>query len=183
MANIKLTKDQQKYLIAGVLGLGAFGYSYFTFFWGPISQKIDQVTKDDEEVRAKIDKATKQAARLPRLQEELKQLNEEAIEAERRLPKKKSVAEILVTISELAEKYHVTLLTFTPGGQATKQFFNELSYPVTVRGTFHNVGKFMAAVALEERIFNLSNVVYSEPSGDLGEMSVSFTLLSYQYKG
>ena len=39
-----------------------------------------------------------------------------------------------------------------------------------------------AAVALEERIFNVKDVIYPSAGAD-GEMTVTFTLLTYQYKG
>lgn len=183
MANIKLTKEQQQYIVAGVLMTAALGYAYIAFFWLPISQKKAETRKKIEEVEAKIEKARRQAARLPRLEAELVDLNQRAEEAERRLPKKKSVPEILVTLSALSAKYRVTLMSFQPGSSSTKQFFNELGYPVRIRGSYHNVGKFLAAVAVEERIFNVQNVKYGEASGDLGEMVVEFTLISYQYKG
>ncbi|MBI5630354.1 MAG: type 4a pilus biogenesis protein PilO [Elusimicrobia bacterium] len=182
MAKIKLTKEQQKYAALGVLLLGGFGYSYFMFFWSPVSQRIADTKKKTEEVEAKIEKATRQAARLPRLEAELVELSQKAVEAERRLPKNKSVPDILVTLSGLADKHHVSLLSFTPGGQTDKPFFIELSYPISVRGSYHNIGRFLAGLALEERIFNVQNVVYAEPGPD-GQMQISFTLISYQYKG
>ena len=44
------------------------------------------------------------------------------------------------------------------------------------------IRRFLAAVALEERIFNVKDINY--PAADpLGDMTVTFTLLSYQYKG
>ncbi len=182
--NIKLTKQQQQMLVAGVLGAGAFGYIYIAFFWLPISEKKELVNKKIEETEAKIDKARSKAGRLHQLEAELVRLNEQASEAERRLPKKKSVPEILVTVSGLAQRYNVQLVSFTPGKEAPKQFFSELSYPITIRGNYHSIGKFLAAVALEERIFNVENVVYSEPTSlDTGEMQVTFNLISYQYKG
>ncbi|MBI3551207.1 MAG: type 4a pilus biogenesis protein PilO [Elusimicrobia bacterium] len=181
--NLKLTPQQQKILAGAVIGLVGGGYCYISFFWSPISQKIEEANKTIAEVEGKIDKAEKQAARLPHLQAELAELNQQAIEAEKRLPKKKSTADILVTVSQLAETYHVNLLSFTPGSSTSRQFFIELSYPVSIKGTFHNIGKFLAAVSLEERIFNVQNVMYTEPVGDAGEMQVTFTLVSYQYKG
>ena len=42
--------------------------------------------------------------------------------------------------------------------------------------------RFLAAIALEERIFNVKDVMYPAAGGD-GEMTVTFTLLTYQYKG
>lgn len=180
--NIKLTKQQQQMVAAGVVGLGAFGYIYMAFFWLPISKKKEETVKKIEETEAKIDKARSKAGRLHQLEAELVRLNEQAIEAEKRLPKKKSVPDILVTVTNHAERYQVQLVTFTPGKENSKQFFSELTYPIAVRGTYHNIGKFLAALALEERIFNVENVVYSEPLAD-GNMQVTFTLISYQYKG
>lgn len=180
--NIKLSKQQQQMIAAAVLMLGGFGYSYFRFFWKPVSEKIKETKTKTQETQDKIEKATRQAGRLPRLEMELVALNEQAVEAEQRLPKKKAVTEILVTITALADKNRVSLVSFTPGSQPDKQFFRELNYPMIVRGSYHNIGKFLAAVALEQRIFNVQNVVYTEPNAE-GEMQVSFTLISYQYKG
>lgn len=180
--NIKLTKEQQQYLAAGVLGLAGFGYAYITFFWLPIAAKIKDTKAKIEQVEAKIEKATRQAARLPQLEKEIVLLNEQAIEAEKRLPKLKSTPEIFVTVASLAEKHRIGVTNFTPGAAANKQFFTELQYPMTVKGNFHSIGKFFAALALEERIFNVMNVIYGSPDGS-GDMTVSFTLVSYQYKG
>ena len=179
---IKLTKQQQQMLGLGVLMLAGFGYSYVAFFWLPMSQKIKDSKAKIEVIEGKITKATQQAARLPRLREELKRLNTQAEEAELRLPKKKSVPDILTAIGGLAAKYHVDMVSFAPGPVANKQFFSELNYPMSVKGSYHNIGKFFAAVGLEERIFNIANVVYSAPDAS-GVMTVTFTLVSYQYKG
>ncbi|OGR88266.1 MAG: hypothetical protein A3J74_01560 [Elusimicrobia bacterium RIFCSPHIGHO2_02_FULL_57_9] len=180
--NLKLTKQQMQYIAAGLVILAAGGFMYINYFWLPTSQKIGEANEKIKEIEAKIEKATRQAARLPRLEAELIQLDEQAREAERRLPKKKSVPDILVTVSALADKSQVTLLRFAPGPQANKQFFIELAYPVAVRGSFHNIGRFLASVALEERIFNVQNVNYGAPN-ESGELQVTFTLISYQYKG
>lgn len=181
MAQIKLNKQQQQLLIATLLMVGAFGYIYIAFFWLPISDKISDTQKQMDEVEAKIDKAQQQAGRKDKLEKELLRLSDAAVEAERRLPKDKDVPNILVTVSDLAARYHVQLISFSPGGSVNKQYFIELDYPVSVKGSYHNIGKFLAALALEERIFNVQNVAYAEPSS--GVMTVTFTLISYQYKG
>src|SRR4051812_9557935 len=129
-SNIKLTKQQQQMLVAGVFGLGAFGYIYVAFFWLPISQRIEEAAKKVEEIEVKIDKAQQEAARLPRLQQQLKALSDEEAEAERRLPKERSVPDILVTLGEIAQQYDIELQSFSPGTTSNKQFFVELSYPV-----------------------------------------------------
>lgn len=179
---IKLTKQQQQMIVAVVLGLGAFGYIYVAFFWIPISASIEENSKKIDEIEGKINNAKQVAARLPRLEMELKALNDKEAEAERRLPKDKDVPDILVKVGELAQDYNVKLQSFAPGGAAAKPFFVELSYPITVEGNFHNIGKFLAAISLEERLFNVQNVTYGTEDVN-GMMVVNFTLVSYQYKG
>lgn len=182
-SNIKLTKQQKQYLAAGIVFLGGFGYVYMSFFWLPFSQKIKEFEEKIAATDKEIEMARAQAARLPRIEAELALLNQQAAEAEKRLPRVKSVPDILVTLTTLAKKYNVDILSFSPGAQSSREFFFELSYPVAVRGSYHNLGRFLAAVALEERIFNVQSINFGGASAEKGTLSVSFTLLSYQYKG
>jgi Tfp pilus assembly protein PilO len=181
---IQLSKQQQQYLGAGAVLFVVGAFVYVKFFWLPISQKMADLTEQIAQIDVKISKATAQASRLQRLNLDLATLKQQAVEAERRLPKTKSVPDVLVTLSNLAQQNRVLIQTFAPGPQKVlpQQSFIELSYPMTVKGTYHSIGRFFAAVALEERIFNIRSVVYPAASGD-GEMTVSFTLLTYQYKG
>jgi len=180
---IQLSKQQQQYLGAGAIFICLFSFLHVKFFWLPISQNKTELTDKIAQIETKITKAEAQASRLKRLQDELASLNQQAGEAEKRLPKTKSVPEILLALSRLAQKGRVTLQTFSPGPQKeSSQYFTELSYPMAVKGSYHNLGRFFAAVALEERIFNVKDVVYPGGGAD-GEMTVTFTLLTYKYKG
>jgi Tfp pilus assembly protein PilO len=51
-----------------------------------------------------------------------------------------------------------------------------------VRGRYHDIGRFLAAVALEQRIYNVRSVNYGAPDVE-GKLSVTLNLISYQYKG
>jgi type IV pilus assembly protein PilO len=179
---IQLSKQQQQYLGAGtVLFLVGAGL-YVKLFWLPIKDKQQELSDQIAQIETKIAKAEAQASRLTRLQSELATLNQQAVEAEKRLPKDKDVPDVLVTLAKLAEKNRVAIQGFAPGPQKAQQYFTELAYPMSVKGSYHNVGRFFAAVALETRIFNIKDVVYPSSDGS-GEMIVTFTLLTYQYKG
>ncbi|MDD5302211.1 MAG: type 4a pilus biogenesis protein PilO [Elusimicrobia bacterium] len=179
---MQLSKQQQQYLGAGAVLFVVFSVVYVKFFWLPIAQAKSEANEKIEQIEAKIVKAKQQAARLERLQAEISSLNERAAEAEKRLPKTKSVPDILLAISSLAQKNRVTIQSFSPGPMKSQTYFVELAYPLSIRGSYHNIGRFLAALSLEERIFNVSNINY--PAADpVGDMTVTFTLLSYQYKG
>ncbi|MBI5241933.1 MAG: type 4a pilus biogenesis protein PilO [Elusimicrobia bacterium] len=180
--NIKLSKQQQQIAAAAVFGTGAFVYCYVQFFWLPISKKTAKIQSEIAGLERDIQTAQRQAARLPDLERQLVSLNERKIEAEKRLPKTKAVSDILVTLDSLGVKHGVMLLSFAPGPVKQQQYFIEYRFPVSARGTFHGIGKFLAALALEQRLYNVFNVNYPEPSGVAGEMMVTFELVSYQYK-
>ena len=183
MAALKLTKQQQQYMIAGVLGSLAFGFVYIKYFWAPTSKTIREAQEEIASVTSQIETAKSNAARLPQIEKELEQLNIKAIEAERSLPKAKDVPGILVKLMGLAGKHGVVVNSFSPGGQISRDYFIELNYPCTVVGSYHSIGKFLSAVASEERIFNIQHVNYGAAAQDTTLMTVTFSLLSYQYKG
>lgn len=179
---IQLSQQQQQYIGGGLVLAIVGSILYVQFFWMPISERKEKLEHQIAEIEDKIAKAKAQASRLKRLQDELATLNQQAIEAERRLPKTKSVPDVLNTLNSLAQKYDVSIQAFSPGASKSQQYFIELNYPMTIKGGYHNIGRFLAAIALEERIFNVKDVTYPTPGGD-GEMTVSMTLLTYQYKG
>ena len=179
---IQFSKRDQQYIAAGAFLFAVFIGVYVKFFWLPIASAKAEAKTKIAEIQAKIVKAKKQAARLERLQTEIASLNERAAEAEKRLPKTKSVPDILLAISSLAQKNRVLVQSFTPGPLRVQPYFTELTYPLSVKGSYHNIGRFLAAVALEERIFNVRDINYPA-AGPEGEMTVTFTLISYQYKG
>jgi type IV pilus assembly protein PilO len=180
--NITLSKQQQQALIVAVLFLGGGGYAYFRYFWNPISKRILENREKTKQVETQILKAKGQAARLPKIKEEVQVLNQQAAEAEKQLPKKKDIPAVIDTVSALSAKYNVRIQSFAPGGSSTSQYFIELPYTISLKGAYHDVARFFAAVALEQRIFNIRNVTYSEPDAE-SRLSVNFTLISYQYKG
>lgn len=179
----KLTKQQQQYLAGGVVLIGVSGFLFFRFFWNPTSERIRKAEEDIRKISEEIDQAKKIAAQRAQKEAELLALNQAAIEAEKRLPKTKDVPQILVTLMALSKKHEVALTGFGQGGQKPQPYFVELSYPLTVRGTFHAIGRFLAAIALEERIYNVQNVNFGSATGDKGDMTISFTLVSYKYNG
>lgn len=180
--SIKLSKQQQQYLAVGVVLLGGGGFAYIKYFWLPISAKIADTKAKIEETEGKIAKAKNQAVRLNKIQKELDELNIAALEAEKRLPKAQDLAAVVDTVTALSRRYNLTLKTFTPGGSKPQPHFIETSYSITATASFHELGRFLAAVALEERIYNVRGIMYGSPDTE-GRMNVSFQLISYQYKG
>jgi type IV pilus assembly protein PilO len=180
---IKLTKQQQQTLAAVVIGVGAFLYCYIQFFCLPVYKKMVSVNAELENLSKQIAVADGQAKRLPELIKELADLNIRMTEAEKSLPKTKSVPDILVALSALGEKHEVSLLSFAPGAVKPQTYYIELHFPITMRGSFHSLGLFLADLALQQRLYNVFNINFPGTADDTGRMQVTFDLVSYQYKG
>lgn len=178
---IKLTPKQTQILAGGIVLLGAGGFLYYRYFWAPVSERIATAKASIEEVVGKINKAKAQAARLPQIERELVVLYQQAADAERRLPKNKDIPAIIDTVAALARKSKVGLISFIPSGATPKNYFIEVPYAIQAKATFHDLGRFFAAIALEERIFNVRNVTFGAAAD--GVITVNFQLISYQYKG
>lgn len=178
--NIKLTKEQQQYVVLAVMVLGGGGYGYIKYFWMPTSAEIKKNNVAIESTEKEIAKAKGNAGKLKRIQKELELLNKTAEEAEKRLPKEEDFPSVVDTITDLARKYNVRLNSFSTGASQDKQHFIEITYTLNGAATYHDLGRFFASLSLQERIFNVENVNYT-PNGET--VSVSFKLLSYKYKG
>lgn len=183
--NIQLTKQQQQMAALGVVILGAFTYSYVRFFWAPYSKRISEDREETGKIEQKIAAAKREKEHLGVLEKELESLDYEARDAEKRLPKTRDLPTVFDAVNRLARLHHVELASFAPGGLSTKPYFIEIPYQIAITGRYHDVGRFLASVSLEERIYNLKDVVYAVggSSEDKSKLNVSFTLVAYQYKG
>ena len=57
------------------------------------------------------------------------------------------------------EKNRVRVVSFTPGATRPQQYFIELTYPVSIKGRYHDIGRFLAAVALEGGILESAGTI------------------------
>jgi type IV pilus assembly protein PilO len=183
--DLKLTKEQKQYaFLACAIFIGA-AYGYYRYFWVDIQQRIADAQVAIENTDRDIARARSVAARLPQVRARIQELEQKAEAAERRLPKKKELPVLIETLSGLARQYNVTILSFSPGQTVTKDYFVELQYQMSVRGSYHSIARFLTALALQERIFQSRALTLSPVSSNSPYETVTaqFTLLAFQYKG
>ena len=115
---------------------------------------------------ARNDKTMKQqtAANLPKLQTELKQLEIRLKEAVEQLPNKKEVAELLRSISTKAQESGLQILIFRPRAENYQDFYAEIPVDITVKGSFQNAVNFFDDVAKLNRLINIDNIGFKNPT-------------------
>lgn len=179
---LELTKEQQQLVVAVVLCLGGFGYAYYTFFWSPISDTITQTQAEIDSIKSDLATARSRADTLQGLKNKIADLNEQMAEAEKRLPKTKEVANIIDTLTDIGQENRVNLESITPGPTTSQQYYQEAPYAITLQGNYHSTARFLAALALTERIFHERGLqLTATPDNGSYTLRANFTLVAYIY--
>ena len=77
----------------------------------------------------------------------------------------------------------MTITAITPAGSSQVEYFTKVSYTISLTGNYHDVGRFLTAIGVEERIMTSENLNMSATPGAETSVSGSFTLAAYQYNG
>ncbi|MHB0997300.1 MAG: type IV pilus inner membrane component PilO [Elusimicrobiales bacterium] len=183
MKNIQLTKEQIGQLVAGVLFGGLFIYGYLFYFWLPTAKKIEENTKKITSIESDINKARMQKAKYKDLEGKLASLKEEKEAAQKKLPKERKLPDLLRTITTLSKKYKVSITAISPSGSKPVEYFTKVTYNISLKGNYHDVGRFLTALGMEERIMTSENLSISATNQPEASVSGSFVLAAYQYNG
>jgi type IV pilus assembly protein PilO len=183
MNKIDLTKEQMTQIVAGVVFGAVFVYFYLFYFWMPVGKKIDANLKKIATMESDINKARMQKAKYKDLTAKLQQLQAEKEAAQKKLPHDRKLPDLLRTITALSRKYKVSVQNITPMGQAPVEYFTRVSYNISLKGNYNDIGRFLTAIGLEERIMTTENLSMTATAGQDTSATASFTLVAYQYNG
>ena len=183
MDKIKLTKEQLTQLAGGVVFTCLFGYFYLFYFWLPTAKTIATNTQKVASMESDISKAKMQKAKYKDLEAKLASLKAEKEAAEKKLPRERKLPDLLRTITTLSRKYKVNLLSITPAGSAQVEYFTRVSYNISFTGNYNDVGRFLTALGLEERIMTSENLMLTGTTGSENSLAGQFMLVAYQYNG
>lgn len=184
MKNLQLTKEQIQKIAAAVVVGGLAVYSYVSYFWLPLSKKISENNAKIEAIDKDITNAKRQKEKFKDLEAELGSLRIEKEAAQKKLPAEKKFPDLLRTLTDLSKKYNISIQAINPAGSAQIEYFTKVSYSLSVRGTYHSLGRFVTAIGIQERILSIENITMSaSPGQDGSTISANFTLVAYQYSG
>ena len=183
MKKIQLTKEQTTQLAAAVFFTGLFLYGYLSYFWLPLGKKIDAKNKRVAEIEADIRNARAQKAKYKNLEAKLASLQMEKDAAQKKLPRERKFPDLIRTITDLSKKYNVKVKSINPMGSAQVEYFMKVSYTLSITGNYHDVGRFLTALGVEERILTSENLSIQATGSMEASVDATFTLVAYQYNG
>ena len=141
---------------------------YYSFLFGPRADELAKLADSVEIARNEKTVKTQKAANLSRLRQDLQRLDAELKKAIAQLPEKKEIPELLSSISSKAQQSGLDVLLFRPRPESYQEFYAEVPVDITVKGNFHNTVNFFDDVGRMDRLVNIDNIGFKNPtvSGD-----------------
>jgi type IV pilus assembly protein PilO len=141
-------------LIVFVIALGA-GYYFDT------QKQIEQLGKEEnteKDLRVTFKQKQWEAATLPKLQEQLREIETNLEELQNRLPNKAQVAGLIQDISQQAIATGLSSELFKPGREEVGQVYVKLPITLRLNGDYHSFGNFVSGIAAMPRIVTQHNI-------------------------
>jgi type IV pilus assembly protein PilO len=137
---------------------------YYSFLYIPRADEIAKLSDSVEIARNEKSVKSQKAANLPQLKKDLQQLDAELKKAVAQLPDKREIAELLRSISAKAQQVGLNVLLFRPRGETYQEFYAEVPVDITVKGNFHNTVSFFDEVGRLNRLVNIDNIGFKNPT-------------------
>jgi type IV pilus assembly protein PilO len=167
-------------LAVGVLG--AFFFTHFLPFGYPNrADQLKTLKAEHEKKSTELARARASVADLPRFEAEYEQLHQRWSMAAELLPTDKQSAALLRKITLAGQQTGVQFMLFKPGVSKSQSYYTELPVDVSVQGTYHQVGSFLAELANLRRIVTVGSLkLTAAPQNDYSNStSATFNASAY----
>ena len=176
----KLTKTQRILISIGVIALIIGAFVYFSIL--PKVEQINKLTKQYNELNAKMIKMKAEAAQLARYRNMMKDAEAQFRVVRKALPDGKEIPALLTSISQSGHDSGLEFLLFEPKNEEMKDFYTEIPVSISVSGGYHNVGLFLSKVAGLPRVVNIRDLKMTPlKEKESTSLNTSCTAVTYRF--
>lgn len=154
-------KQKLAILVVTIILLGAL---YYSFLYSPQADEVAKLADSVEIAQNEKMVKTQKSANLARLRKELQHLDAELKRALAQLPEKGEIPDLLSTISAKARQAGLDVVLFRPRPETFQNFYAEVPVDITVKGNFHNTVNFFDEVGRLDRLVNINNIGFKNPT-------------------
>jgi len=187
---LKLDEAKRKaLLIYGLSALFIFSAHFYIFLkpsMAKIGELIPEIRARKQEIKS-IEDALRYGAKL---EDRLKILRKKLVGYEKALSREKELPMLLESLSGMAEKSDVKILTITPRdtgrrrqkGTEEKSVYQEIPIGITAQSGYHQLGSFINRLENGQRYMQVSNIKVNPGEPDSGRHKVEFVVCAYTFQ-
>lgn len=166
--------SRQRYLLIGLLGVG-IAVIYVWWLMLPLWETKGRLEAELQKIQAELDQKRLIAANRPKLEAEIKALEQQLAVAVVKLPEEKEIPKLLTQVNTLGLQNGLEFLLFRPGAPVKKGFYAEVPIDIRVEAEYHTLGAFFDRVSKLERIVNVADLRIAPLSAQKQEAGRSIT--------
>jgi type IV pilus assembly protein PilO len=167
-------------IFAGTLFL--LGGPFFYFVYMPHTAAIDQTEKEIAGLKQRIALTKAKAKNLPKFREEYARVEKQFQEALKILPDKREIPTLLAGISQLGIDSKLQFRLFSPGKEASQDFYVKIPVSIEVGGKYRAVALFFDKVRRMDRIVNITNISIKPKAPLSTDLVTKCTAITYRFK-
>jgi len=162
LKNLKLTKEQQQYLVAGILGVVGAVYGYWNFLLTPLNKEIGTLQTQLKEKQDSLDKARKLKAQWEEYTQRLARVQTGMQFVTRRLPSDAEFTSQLEHLIKMCLEGGVQIGAFTSEKNAMNKSefegFKKNISGLTLISDYHRLGEFLSRLSGEDIVYNVDDL-------------------------
>ncbi|GLQ74514.1 fimbrial protein [Vibrio sp. vnigr-6D03] len=152
------------------------------FYLAPMNEELEQLRQKEQTLKSTLIIKTNKVAALPKLEEQLDELNSRYDYLLKQLPEQKELASMLASVNELGIQHGLTFTRIDWGEKQNQEFLYRLPLNIELTGTYQNIGEFSAAIANLPRIINFDDVDWQRVSQESSTLHFRVRAYTYQFK-
>jgi type IV pilus assembly protein PilO len=172
-----------KIKLAIVFGVVLFFWVLYGILMGyPKVNQIQGLKKEIEDLTVKRDAKKKDASQLPKLKEEVRNLEKALAYSMTVLPNTEEIPNLLDTIVNNVRFHDLEILSFKPDPEVKKDFYAEIPLSIRFVGNYKDIGEFLQTIGRYPRIINVSTISLRDPKIKGNKVVLTAELKAYTYR-
>jgi type IV pilus assembly protein PilO len=164
-------------IFAVVVGLG--------IYWFIVKDKaptLDRAQQEEVAYRETFENKQRKAANYDAYKAQLAQIEQSFGTMLRQLPGKTEIPSLIVDISQAGLGAGLQERLFEPQSEIPKDFYAEKPIKIRLSGGYHEIAKFVSAIAALPRIVTLHDIIITRENQErFDELSLEVTAQTYRY--
>jgi type IV pilus assembly protein PilO len=167
----------------GVIGTFFVVFSVALIYFGVWTQQKDQlaqVRNEEQALRQEFKTKQAKAVNLELYRQQLAEIQKSFGAMLQQLPGSTAMAGLLRDVSQTSSQAGLTQEGFTPMEEEPREFYAAVPIRIRLKGSYHQIGDFVSAVASLGRIITLHNVTIKQDKVP-DQLQMDVTARTYRY--
>jgi type IV pilus assembly protein PilO len=187
MFNLKIKKDERQTQMAVMAGLAVFVAIYLFFILRPQLVSIVCALGNSIKVAGELGSAKTDIANIPKFKKTIEAYRGKIELAEKRLPAEREIPSLLESLSDMARRCNVKIVSITPvvvpvkaeRSSRSRPVYQEIPIAITAKSGYHELGSFISKLENSDRFMMVDDIEIRANKANPRSHDVELIVMTY----